>query len=107
MALLKCLKPLFVDVQYAMCRGGTGFASDISAGLEVQFLSECPAPLHPALPCCVLPLLSALAAFSTQPAFSHLAQVAASIEPKSVTISPFLARLYVSGSKFQNSNCAI
>ncbi len=54
---------IFVDVQVAICRGGTGFASDISAGLEVQFLSECPAPIHPALPCFALPLFSALAAF--------------------------------------------
>ena len=35
-----------------MCRAGTGFASDISAGLEVQFLGKCPGPaLAPALPC--------------------------------------------------------
>lgn len=39
------------DMLEDMCHGfvgGTGFASDISAGLEVQFISEWPCP---ALPC--------------------------------------------------------
>ena len=43
------------DMLEDMCHGfvgGTGFASDISAGLEVQFLSKlpCPALPRPALP---------------------------------------------------------
>ena len=93
-----------------MCRGGTGFASDISAGLEVQFLSECPAPPHPALPCHALPLCSALAGCSTQPACSHVAQVAASIERKTLTISLFwsvpLFPVQIPNFKLHNFDCA-
>ena len=54
------------DMLEDMCHGfvgGTGFASDISAGLEVQFLSKlpvpalpCPALACPALPCPALPM---------------------------------------------------
>ena len=43
------------DMLEDMCHGfvgGTGFASDISAGLEVQFLSK---PPRPAPPCPALP----------------------------------------------------
>ena len=60
----------------------------------------CPAPPCCALACCAVPLSSAKPGFSTQPAFSHLAQVAASIEPKDLTISLILVHPYVSNSNF-------